>query len=177
LVDVPRHDPDLALARLDDAGAVGADEARLAARLEEGLLHADHVLLRHALGDGHDQRYLRLDRVEDRGRAEGGGHVDDARVRLDGGHGVGDRVEHGQVEVGLPALPGGDAPDHVGPVLDGLGRVEGPLLAREALADDAGGRVDPHLGPGAHGPGARRGRRGGGADGRSGSGEVPPNGG
>jgi len=44
-VDVTRHDTDLALAGLNDTGAVGADEAGLAARLHETLLHAHHVLV------------------------------------------------------------------------------------------------------------------------------------
>ncbi len=45
------HDADLALAGLDDAGAVGADQARL--RLLEHLLHLDHVVLGDALRDAH----------------------------------------------------------------------------------------------------------------------------
>ena len=53
LVDVARHDADLALARGDDAGAVGADQPRRAA-LEEAL-HPHHVEHRNALGDADDR--------------------------------------------------------------------------------------------------------------------------
>ena len=53
LVDVPRHDADLALARRDDARAVGTDQARRAA-LEEAL-DAHHIEHRNALGDADDR--------------------------------------------------------------------------------------------------------------------------
>ena len=47
--------------------------------------------------------------------------------------------------MGLPALFGRHAADHVGPIGDGLLGVEGAGLAREALADDARVFVDPDL--------------------------------
>ena len=50
--------------------------------------------------------------------------------------------------MGLAALFGGDAADHVRPVRNGLLAVEGAGLAREALADDARVLVDPDLGRG-----------------------------
>ena len=46
-----------------------------------------------------------------------------------------DSVEDGEAEVFGAALASPDAADHVGPVLDGLLRVEGALLAREALQE------------------------------------------
>ena len=49
------HDADLALAGLDDARAVGPDQARLALVLQY-LLHLDHVVLRDALRDAHHLR-------------------------------------------------------------------------------------------------------------------------
>ena len=63
-MDVARHDADLALARRDDAGAVGTDEARLRAR--QRALHLDHVEHRDALGDADDERDLGVDRFQDR---------------------------------------------------------------------------------------------------------------
>eukprot|EP00964_Phaeocystis_antarctica_P003613 scaffold1948_cov62-Phaeocystis_antarctica.AAC.8 len=51
-VDVAGHDADLALAGLDDARAVGPDQAR-GGLAHQRLLHPDHVVLRHALGDAH----------------------------------------------------------------------------------------------------------------------------
>ena len=50
-MDIPRHDADLALAGLNDAGAVRADEPRRGLPLQM-IFHFDHVVLRHALGDG-----------------------------------------------------------------------------------------------------------------------------
>ena len=44
LVDVAWHDADLAGSGGDDAGAIGADQARLALA-EQRVLHLDHVLL------------------------------------------------------------------------------------------------------------------------------------
>mmetsp|Transcript_70042 Transcript_70042/g.200741 ORF Transcript_70042/g.200741 Transcript_70042/m.200741 type:complete len:230 (-) Transcript_70042:437-1126(-) len=52
-VDVPRHDAHLALPRLDDTGAIRADEAALALT-QEGMLDLHHVLLGDALGDAND---------------------------------------------------------------------------------------------------------------------------
>mmetsp|Transcript_104385 Transcript_104385/g.271746 ORF Transcript_104385/g.271746 Transcript_104385/m.271746 type:complete len:264 (-) Transcript_104385:457-1248(-) len=52
-VDVARHDSHLALARLDDAGAIRADEAALALA-HQGVLDLHHVLLGDALGDAND---------------------------------------------------------------------------------------------------------------------------
>ena len=56
-----------------------------------------------------------------------------------------DGVEHGESEVLRAALALPDAADHVGAVLDGLLRVEGALLPREALADHARLLVDLHV--------------------------------
>ena len=67
-----------------------------------------------------------------------------------------DGVEDGEAEVFGAALASPDAADHVGPVLDGLLRVEGALLPREALADDARLLVELHVDVGrvvrGHGP-------------------------
>ena len=67
-------------------------------------------------------------------------------------------VEHGQAEMLGAALARRHAPDHVGPVRDGVLRVERALLPREALADDLGVAVHPDVGGGAHGAGAQAGR-------------------
>ena len=80
LVDVARHDADLALARLDDARAVRPDEARHAL-LRQRVLHPHHVLLRDPLRDAHHQRHLRLERLQDRSGRERRRDVDDRRVR------------------------------------------------------------------------------------------------
>ena len=74
-MDVPRHDADLALLRLDDARAVGSDESALGLLVQMPLdLH--HILLWETLRDAHDERDLGLDRVNDRGSGERRGHVD-----------------------------------------------------------------------------------------------------
>src|SRR3546814_459776 len=53
-----------------------------------------------------------------------------------------DGVEHRQVERGAAALAGRDTADHLLAIGDRRFRVESPLLAGEALADDLGVLVD-----------------------------------
>ena len=89
LVNVTRHDPDLActglrrasrrresrssladgerVAHLDDSRAVGPDETRLVL-LQHSTLHLDHVVLRNALGDANHQVQLSLHRLHDGAR-------------------------------------------------------------------------------------------------------------
>ena len=98
--------------------------------------------------DADNERDLRLKGLEDSGSGAGGRDVDDGGVRLDLSVGLLHGVEHGQAEVDLAALAGAHAAHHVGPVLDGLLRVEGALLAGEALADDLGLLGQGHVGPG-----------------------------
>ena len=71
LVDVARHDADLDFVGRDHAGAVGTDQQRLAAL--HPVAGADHVAHRDAFGDADDQIELGIDRLVDRGGANGGG--------------------------------------------------------------------------------------------------------
>ena len=66
LMNVSRHDPDFAFARLYDAGAVGADESR-DVLLTESLLHHSHVVLRDALSDADNQTQTRVYALENGG--------------------------------------------------------------------------------------------------------------
>ena len=119
-------------------------------------LDLDHVLLGDPLRDGHHERNLRLNRVNNRRRAERRRHVNDAGVGLELPHGLFHGVEHGLAQVHGPTLLGGHATHDLSPeVIDGLLRVEGALLSREALDDDARVLVDPDLGRGAHAAGHR----------------------
>ena len=82
-VDVTRHDPDLALARRDDTGAVGPDEPGCALAGQR-VLDTNHVLLRDAFGDAHDERDLRFHRLHDARGGERGWDVNHRRVDMDG---------------------------------------------------------------------------------------------
>ena len=108
----------------------------------ERALDLHHVEDRDALGDADDELELGVDRLQDRVGGEGRRHVD----RGGGGAGLrprlGDGVEDGQADVGLAALAGGDAADHLRAVGDRLLGVEGALAAGQALADDLGVLVD-----------------------------------
>ena len=65
-VDEAWHNADLALARGDDARAVGAYEAGLALRFED-VCDPDHVVLRDAFSNAHDQGHFGGDGFFDTG--------------------------------------------------------------------------------------------------------------
>src|SRR5689334_394214 len=140
LEDVARHDADLAFARRHHARAVRPDQPRLRAR--QRALDLDHVGDRDALGDAHDQRDVGLDRLADRVGGAGRRHVDHARVGAGPVARLGHRVEHRQIEMMRAALAGRRAAHHAGAVGDRGLRMEGAVLAGEALADDLGVLVD-----------------------------------
>lgn len=64
IVDVPRHDADLAFTRGNHAGAVRADQAD--AGFVHGFLYIQHVQRRHAFGNADDQLHARINRFQDR---------------------------------------------------------------------------------------------------------------
>src|SRR5476651_2064031 len=140
LVDVSRHDADLALARRDDARAVRPDQARF--RAGQRALDAHHVDHGNAFGDADHQRDLRIDRLEDRVSRERRRHVDHAGIAAGLRHGLGHGVEHRQVEMRGAAFAGRHAAHHLGAVGDRLLGMEGALAAGDALADHLGVLVD-----------------------------------
>ena len=143
LVDVARHDADLAGIRSDDARAVRADEARLATRLRHALRDLDHVDDRNAFGDRDDQLDARVDCFENRLSGAGRRHIDDRSIRPSLLACFLDRAEHRQVQVRRARLLRIDATDHLGAVGDRLFAVEGAGLAGEPLADEFRVFADP----------------------------------
>src|SRR5207245_10216620 len=142
LVDVARHDADLALAGRDDAGAVGADETG-GAPLEDAL-HAHHVEDGHALRDADDQLEPRVGRLHDGVGGAGGRDVDHRGVCAGRAHRLLDRVEDGDaLEVGA-AAPRRHARHHLRAVLAAVTGVELAGRPGDALGDDAGRPVDEH---------------------------------
>ena len=79
LVDVARHDADLALARRDDARAVRPDQPRVLALQE--LPRPHHVERRNAFGDADDQRHAGVGGFHDRVGRERRRHEDHGRIR------------------------------------------------------------------------------------------------
>src|SRR5262245_8080033 len=140
LMDVARHDADLAFARRDDAGAVGADQA--GARAAQRALDLDHVEHGPAFGDADDEGNGGVDRFEDGIGGKGRRHINHACIRVGRFGGVLDRVEDGETEMGGAALARGHAADHARAVSDRLFGMERALRAGEALADDAGAVID-----------------------------------
>ena len=78
-MDVARHDANLCLARLDDAGTVGANDPALGLLIKVPLdLH--HVMLGNALGDRDNEGDLSLNCLNDGSTAERRRDVDSRGV-------------------------------------------------------------------------------------------------
>lgn len=135
LVNVAGHDTNLAFLRLDNSGAVGADQSGLALR-KKPVLDANHVVLGNSLGNADSQGDLSIQGLFDGLCGERRRHEDHGGGGTSLVHSLLDAVEDGLVEVSLTALSGSDSTNEVGAILDGLAGVEGSLLAGEALADD-----------------------------------------
>jgi hypothetical protein len=162
-VDVTGHDADLALSGLDDAGAVGANEARLALALHD-CLNFNHIQGGDSFSDTHDEVHFGLNSLKDGVGGEGRRHVQHGRVGSGGLLGFGGILEDGESEVLGASLLGVDSADHVGAVRDCLLGVEGSLqswlvrggevayvLSGHALADDLCVFVNEDVGLGAFG--------------------------
>ena len=142
LVDIARHDADLALAGRDDPGAVGADQPGVrAVRLQvgHGAGHVDH---RDALGDRDDHRDAGVGGLHDRVGRERRRDEDHRRVGARLLHGLGDGVEDRDAERRRPAAAGRRPAHQVRPVRLALLGVERPRLARDALTDQPRVLVD-----------------------------------
>src|SRR5690606_28387560 len=122
------------------AWAVRSDQTH--AQLVTLDLHVQHVEGRNAFGDTDDQLDTSECRFQDRILTEGSRHIDDRGIGARGFNRFAHGVENRQAQVGLTALAGGHATNHLGAVGNGLFRVEGPLAAGETLADDLGVLVD-----------------------------------
>src|SRR6185369_13442968 len=142
LVDIARHDADLALAGGDDAGAVGADESGLLPL--HVLLDLDHVEDRNPFGDAADQFKAGIDRLHDGVGGKGGRYVDDRGGGAGMVYGVGDSVIDGEAVYGGPPLARGDPADHLGAVLSCALGMEETGGAGDPLGDDPGILVDQY---------------------------------
>src|SRR5580704_16573303 len=134
-VNAAGHDPDFAFAGGDDAGAIGADEARFVEVHGGG--GANHVDDRNAFGDAHDQRNFGIGGFENGVGRVWRRHKDDAGVRTSGLHCFANRVEHRSFEVLGATFAGSHATYNVGAVFDHLLGVESAFAARETLDDQA----------------------------------------
>ena len=133
-MDKARHDADLAFARCDDAGAIGADKATT--EISQRRFDPDHVIDGNAFRDAHDQVHAGIGGLEDGVRSKWRRHVDHADVGARFGDGVTNRVEYRYAEVFLATAPRRHAGDNLRAILDALFGVEGSLVAGDALAND-----------------------------------------
>lgn len=78
-MNVSGHNADLALSGLDNAGAVGANQARLTLRLHDGF-YSNHIQSGNALSNAHDEVHLCLDGFKDCIGGERWGDVDDSGI-------------------------------------------------------------------------------------------------
>jgi len=128
LVNVARHDADLALARRDHAGAVRPDQHTVRIVRAQRRLDLDHVDHRNAFGDADDHFHASVGGFQNRVGSERRRHVDHRRFGAGFLHRVVTGVEHRQVQMLAAAAAGGDAADHLGAVGDALFGVEVPCL-------------------------------------------------
>src|SRR5438445_1807778 len=130
-VNLSGHDADFALTGRDDAGAVGADEASLAAAKCSG--HAHHIQRGNTFGDADDERQPGVNGLEHGVSGKGRRHENGCGIGVRLARRFGDGVEDGHIVVQRAALARGDAGDHARAVSDHLPRMEAAFAAREAL--------------------------------------------
>ena len=126
LMNVARHDTNLAFAGLDDTGAVRANQSRLVLRSHDGL-HLDHVEGGDTLSDAHDEVHLGLDGFQDGVGREGRRDVDHRGLSIGLLLALGERGVHGQTKMRGTALSLVDATDDLGAIGNRLFSVEGTL--------------------------------------------------
>ena len=136
LVNMSRHDANLARLRRDDARAVRTDEPHVGVERERRL-DRRHVKHRNALGDADDERNRRVDRLQDGIGSKGRRNEDDAGIRSRFAFGNGERVEDRQPQVFLSPLARRDPSHHLRAVGERLFGMEGSLRTGEALAENA----------------------------------------
>ena len=131
LVDVAGHDADLAQARADNTGAVGAN--KIGTRGLEPCLYAHHVQHGYVLCNADNKANARVCRFTNGVCRHGRGHKNHANVCPGLRHGLGHGIEYRHAQHALPALAGGAACHHVGSVSLHLLGVEHAFAASEAL--------------------------------------------
>ncbi len=140
LVNVARHNADLALFRGDDSRTVGANQHRFT--LAYLLIDANHVQRRHTLGNGYDRLEPCIQRFQDsigrKGRRDEN-HRGVCPGFLDG---LFNGIEHGQSFNGLPTFARRHSANHLGAVIQAAVGVERACRAGDSLADHAGIFVD-----------------------------------
>src|ERR1051325_5903148 len=140
LVDVTRHDADLALIGCDHTRAVGTDQPRRLVR--HHALHAHHVGDRNAFGDANDERHAGVDRLQDRVGGKRRRHVDNRSVGVGGSHRLLNRIEDRDAFEIRAALAGRHAGHHLRAVLLARMRVKLSGRAGDTLGEDPRVLVD-----------------------------------
>mmetsp|Transcript_24151 Transcript_24151/g.35410 ORF Transcript_24151/g.35410 Transcript_24151/m.35410 type:complete len:256 (-) Transcript_24151:280-1047(-) len=93
LMDITRHNTNLAFFRLDNSRTVGADQST-SSLLVQVPLHLDHVLLGNSLGNTNNKCYFVLNSINNSIRCKLGRHIYDSGIRLDSINGLSDSVKH-----------------------------------------------------------------------------------
>src|SRR5580704_19214102 len=140
LVDVAGHDPDLALARRDDTGAVGADKPRLLPA--QVALDLDHIEDGDAFSDAYYQLDPGIRGFHDRIARERWRNIDHADVASGCLARLLDGVENRDPFEARSAFARHHAGDHLGAVLFARPGMELPGGAGDSLSHDPGVLVD-----------------------------------
>src|SRR5690554_459289 len=140
LVDMARHDADLALVRSDQARAVRTNHANaFTINVFFGVQHVDG---RDSFSDTNDQLNTGIGGFDDGVFTERSRYVDNRGLCTGLLYCLTHGVEHGHAQVLSAAFTGAYTTNHLGTVGNGLLRVESTLCAGKALTDNLGVFVD-----------------------------------
>ena len=126
LMNITRHDTNLAFTRLNDTGAVRTDKSRLVLRLHNGF-DLDHVEGGDTLSDADDEVHLGFDGLKNGVGSKRWRNVDDGSLSIGRLLGLGEGGEHGETEMLGAALSLVDTANDLGAVGNGLFSMEGTL--------------------------------------------------
>ena len=140
LVDEARHNADFALARRDDPGAVGTDQAGGTGL--QIVIDLHHIGGGNPLGDADHQLCAGVRSFHNSVSGKGRGHKNHRNTCSSRRHRIGHRVENRQTFELLPPFTRGHPSHHLSAILHHLPGVEGTLPAGDSLHDYLGAFVD-----------------------------------
>lgn len=144
LMNVTRHDTNLAFAGLDNTGAVRTDESSLALRAHDSL-DLDHVEGRDTLSDADDEVHLGFDGLKNGVGSKRRRNINDGGLSISHFLALGEGSEDGETEMLGAALSLVDATNNLGAVGNRLLSMEGTVLTSHTLDEDLGVLVDEHV--------------------------------
>ena len=135
LVYEPGHDANLCFTRRNHARAIRPNETRVVTL--QGFLDANHIVHRNAFRDTDDQRNACIGGFQNGVSSARGRDVDHADISARRPNSIVGGIEYRQSQMLLPSSSRRDTANESATVGDALLRMEGALLASEALDNDS----------------------------------------